>query len=77
MVRLRGKRQRPVKIWRVFDVGGRELIDTVMALNLAEGIKAWVEGNWDDAVWADALFKANTVSILTRTGTDEMYAATD
>jgi hypothetical protein len=49
----------------------------VQALNLPDAIRRWTESTWDDAVWADALFTANTVSIVTREGLEEVYVATD
>jgi hypothetical protein len=55
----------------------RELVGTVQAYDLPEAIRDWVHAKWDDTVWADALFKANTVSIVTREGHEEMYVATD
>ena len=82
MVRLRPKEARPIKIWRVEHTNqpgqeDRELVDAVLAEDLPQAIRRWTEDKWDEAVWVDALYRANTVSIVTRLGREETYVATD
>lgn len=76
MARIAARVERPIKIHRM-EGRIRDQVAVVQGFNLPDAIRRWTEAAWDDAAWADAWFQANTVSIVTRDGREELYVATD
>lgn len=82
MARIAEVRLRTIKIHRLRFTPPRrgyqhDLVGEVQAYNLPDAIRRWTVSRWDDTHWADALYTANTVTIVTRDGHEEIYAATD
>lgn len=76
MPRIAERRERPVKICRM-EGRFRDQVATVDAFNLPDAIKRWYEQVADEQGFEEPLFKANTVTLLTRDVRTEIYVATD
>lgn len=77
MPRIAERRLRPIWIYRMKGGVNRARVATVEAYNLPDAVARWYDDTKDERGYSDPLFTANTVTLRTAEGEEEVYVAAD